>query len=122
MVIVIVANGLEPQRERHEQGLTHQRTAPVSASVKSSSIRLKVALTALPVRFVSIGVFDSGEVTALSPDEVFNSRVTIIFGPHRQTFATQSNNSLDTYLGSLWAPFTVSGPLAPPVLPGGADG
>ena len=58
MVIVIVANGLEPQRERHEQGLTHQRTAPVSASVKSSSIRLKVALTALLARFVSIGVFD----------------------------------------------------------------
>jgi len=27
-----------------------------------------------------------------------------------QTFTTQSNNSLDTYFGSLWTPFTVLGP------------
>ena len=31
---------------------------------------------------------------------------------------TQSNNSLDTQFGSLWAPFTVLSPWASPALPG----
>jgi len=50
-----------------------------------------------------------------------NSGVTIIFAPPANIrygyTGTQSNNSLDTKFGSLWAPFTVLGPWAPGIKP-----